>query len=73
MFMQKRTPTQTGSMPSDLMIGTKIGIVRRAIPTQPRKAPSTNRINIITSTITVGLSEMPVIMPETKFTPPIKL
>ncbi len=55
------------------MIGTKIGMVRRAIPTQSRNMPSTNRISIMNRMMIIGSSEMPVIRTDTTFLTLIRL
>ena len=55
------------------MIGTKIGMVNSAMPTQSRNIPSTKRISIMNRMMIVGFSEMPVISAETNLMPPIRL
>ena len=46
MFMQKSTPSQTGSKPSFSATGTKIGAVRSRMPIQSMKQPRTIQISL---------------------------
>jgi len=55
------------------MIGTNMGMVSSAMPTQSRNMPSMNRFSIMNRMMMVGLSEMPVISWEMKLMPPMRL
>ena len=63
----------TPAEPIEVMIGTKIGMVKSAIPTQSRNMPRMNKSDIMNRSTITGSSEIPVIIAETNLIPPMRL
>ena len=70
MFMQNSTPIHTGSKPSAITTGTKIGAVNSRMPIQSMKQPSTIQMIWIMITTPIGPTGNAVITSWTSLVPP---